>query len=505
MSEYFYISTAISYTNGSPHIGHAYEVIAADAIARFKRLDGYNVFFLTGTDEHGLKVQQKAKSLDLDPQVYVDNVSKEFRRLTKYLNCSNNDFIRTTEKRHFRNVHSLWKKLLENGDIYLDHYSGWYSIVDEAFYNDEEITKSENNVMTSPNGNIVEWINEQSYFFRLSKYQNKLIDFYEKNEDFILPKSRMNEIKNFVESGLKDISISRKNINWGIPVEGNTEHSIYVWLDALTNYISALDWDKNSELFRNFWPANIHLIGKDISRFHAVYWPAFLFSAGIDTPKMIFSHGFLLNKGEKMSKSIGNTVDPFEMVKMYGVDKLRFYLLSSTPFGKDGNYSHELIKNHSNAMLSNDLGNLSQRCLKLVYTKCEEKTPIKGIFDKEDINLINKTYDLYPNCVNLMTDYQIHSYINEVFSIVSDANKYFSEQKPWELDLDRMYTVLWVTCEVLRVISIMLQPVITESASKLLDSLAINLNERSFKNCNKNYELKSGVKITEPEAIFPRI
>ena len=270
---------------------------------------------------------------------------------------------------------------MENGDIYLDQYSGWYSIVDEAFYNDEEITKSENNVMISPNGNTVEWINEQSYFFRLSKYQNKLIDFYEKNEDFILPKSRMNEIKNFVESGLKDISISRKNINWGIPVEENTEHSIYVWLDALTNYISALDWDKNSELFQNFWPANIHLIGKDISRFHAVFWPAFIFSAGIDTPKMIFSHGFLLNKGEKMSKSIGNTVDPFEMVKMYGVDQLRFYLLSSTPFGKDGNYSHELIKNHSNAMLSNDLGNLSQRCLKLVYTKCEERTPIKGIFN----------------------------------------------------------------------------------------------------------------------------
>ena len=273
----------------------------------------------------------------------------------------------------------------------------------------------------------------------------------------------------------------------------------------MTNYISALDWDKNSELFQNFWPANIHLIGKDISRFHGVFWPAFLFSAGIDIPKMIFSHGFLLNKGEKMSKSTGNTVDPFEMVKIYGVDQLRFYLLSSTPFGKDGNYSHELIKNHSNAMLSNDLGNLSQRCLKLVYTKCEERTPTKGIFNKEDIDLINKTYDLYPKCVNLMNNYQIHSYINEVFNIVSDANKYFSEQKPWKLDLDRMYTVLWVTCEVLRVISIMLQPIITESASKLLDSLAINLSERSFKNCNKNYELKSGVKITEPEAIFPRI
>ena len=505
MAEYFYISTAISYTNGSPHIGHAYEVIAADAIARFKRLDGYNVFFLTGTDEHGLKVQQKAISLDLEPQVYVDKVSKEFRSLTKCLNCSNDDFIRTTEKRHYRNVHALWKKLLKNGDIYLDQYSGWYSIVDEAFYNDEEIIKGENNAVLSPNGNTVEWINEQSYFFRLSKYQNKLIDFYEKNEDFILPKSRMNEIKNFVKSGLKDISISRKNINWGIPVEENTEHSIYVWLDALTNYISALDWDKNSELFQNFWPANIHLIGKDISRFHAVFWPAFLFSANIDTPKMIFSHGFLLNKGEKMSKSIGNTVDPFEMVKMYGVDQFRFYLLSSTPFGKDGNYSHELIKNHSNAMLSNDLGNLSQRCLKLVYSKCDEKTPQKGKFNNEDVKLLNKTYGLYPKCVNLMNNYQIHSYIKEVFSLISDANKYFSEQKPWELDLDRMNTVLWVTCEILRIVSIMLQPIITKSASMLLDFLAINLSERSFKNCNKNYELKSDVKIAEPAAIFPRI
>jgi len=508
MTNPFYISTAISYTNGSPHIGHAYEVIAADVIARFKRLDGYDVFFLTGTDEHGLKVQQKAKELGIKPKDYVDKVSKEFIELAKSLNCSNNDFIRTTDDRHLKNVHSMWKNLYDKGDIYLDQYSGWYSIRDEAFYNEEELIKSKNDSYLSPNGNPVEWIDEESYFFKLSKYERQLLDLYERNKSFILPNSRMNEIKNFVQSGLKDISISRKNISWGIPVEDNTEHSIYVWLDALTNYISALDWCDGSKSFDRFWPADIHLIGKDITRFHAVYWPAFLFSAGLDVPKMIFSHGFLLNKGEKISKSVGNTVDPIDLLEHYGVDQLRFYLLSATPFGNDGNYSHELITNHSNAFLSNDLGNLSQRCLKMVFSKCDGKIPNKGDLNKADLFLLNNAYDLYQNSLKCMDDYQIHAYLNSIFDIISLANKYFSDQKPWELDKDspdRMHTVLWVTCEILRITSILLQPVIVDGSNKLLDFLSIDSKERSFINLNPSFAVKSGLEIKEPQVIFPKI
>ena len=508
MTDSFYISTAISYTNGSPHIGHAYEVIAADVIARFKKLDGYDVFFLTGTDEHGLKVQKKAKELGINPKDFVDKVSKEFIELAKSLNCSYNDFIRTTDDRHKKNVHSIWKILSDKGDIYLDQYSGWYSIRDEAFYNEEELLKSDNDSYLSPNGNPVEWIDEESYFFKLSKYEKQLLDLYEKNKSFILPNSRMNEIKNFVQSGLKDISISRKNISWGIPVEENNEHSIYVWLDALTNYISALDWCEGSKSFDKYWPADIHLIGKDITRFHAVYWPAFLFSAGLEVPKMIFSHGFLLNKGEKISKSVGNTVDPIKLLELYGVDQLRFYLLSATPFGNDGNYSHELIVNHSNALLSNDLGNLSQRCLKMVFSKCNGRIPNKGDLDNNDLFLLSNAYDLYQKSLECMADYQIHAYLNSIFDVISLANKYFSDQKPWELDKDnpdRMHTVLWVTCEILRITSILLQPVIVDGSNKLLDFLNIDSKERSFINLNSSFAVKSGLEIKEPEVIFPKI
>ena len=508
MTNPFYISTAISYTNGPPHIGHAYEVIAADAIARFKRLDGYDVFFLTGTDEHGLKVQKKAKEMGIDPKKYVDEISKEFIKLSISLDCSNNDFIRTTDERHIKNVHSIWKILFDKGDIYLDQYSGWYSITDEAFYNEEELIKTESNSFLSPNGNPVEWVDEESYFFKLSKYENNLLELYEKNEEFIFPNSRMNEIKNFVKSGLKDISISRKNISWGIPVKENTDHSIYVWLYALTNYISALDWCDNNELFKRFWPADVHLIGKDITRFHAVYWPAFLLSAGIKLPKMIFSHGFLLNKGEKISKSKGNTVDPFELIDLYGVDQLRFYLLSTTPFGNDGNYSHELITNHSNALLSNDLGNLSQRCLKMVYSKCNGKIPNKSNLISIDKSLLDNAYKLHDHSLEFMSKYQIHSYLNSIFDVIAATNKYFSDQKPWELDKEnpeRMSTVLWVTCEVLRVVSILLQPVLIKGSKKLLDFLNVDLKKRSFNHLTSEFSLTSGVDINEPNVIFPKI
>ena len=508
MNKSFYISTAISYTNGSPHIGHAYEVIAADAIARFKRLDGFDVFFLTGTDEHGLKVQQKANELNLEPKKYVDNVSKEFVDLTKILNCSNDDFIRTTESRHLVNVHQMWDILFKNGDIYLDEYSGWYSIRDEAFYNEDELTKDEQDNFLSPAGSPVEWISEESYFFRLSKYEKQLLEIYKENKDFIKPKSRMNEITNFVSSGLKDISISRKSIKWGIPVKDNNEHSIYVWLDALINYISALGWHEGSEKFKNFWPADIHLIGKDITRFHSVYWPAFLISAGLEIPKTIFSHGFLLNKGEKISKSLGNTINPVELTKHYGVDQLRFYLLSSTPFGNDGNYSHELITNHVNANLSNDLGNLSQRCLKMIMDKCDSKIPNIGNLTDEDLEIIKNSSKLYESCLVSMNNYLIHEYINSVFNLISSTNKYFSNEEPWELSKknpERMNTVLWVTCEVLRNVAILLQPVIVDGSNKLLDLLNVDTDKRSFIHLGEDFSLAPGSKINETEIIFPKI
>ncbi|MBJ65749.1 MAG: methionine--tRNA ligase [Rhodobiaceae bacterium] len=508
MSKNFYISTAIFYTNGSPHIGHAYEMVAADVIARFKRLDGFNVFFLTGTDEHGLKVQKKADELNIKPLEFVNKISKEFLNLSSLLNCSNDDFIRTTEERHKINVNALWKVLDKNGDIYLDEYSGWYSIRDEAFYTEDELLKDENGDYISPEGNSVEWINEESYFFRLSKYEKDLLDLYKKNKDFIKPESRMNEIKNFVSSGLKDISISRKNIKWGIPVSNNVSHIIYVWFDALINYLSALGWAQNDNSFKSFWPANIHLVGKDITRFHAVYWPAFLLSAGIKIPETIFSHGFFLNKGEKISKSLGNTIDPIELCDFYGVDQLRYYMLSTTPFGNDGIYDHELITKHVNAHLSNDLGNLSQRCLTMIKDKCGSKIPDKGKLEERDLIILGSIKGLYKESKEYMEDYQIHNYLDLVFKSISLTNKYFSDEKPWELaknDVDRMNTVLWVTCEMLRNFGIILQPVLVDGSKKLLGLLNIKTQERQFSNLGDDFAIKIGTKIPDPEVIFPKL
>ena len=502
----FFISTAISYTNGPPHIGHAYEVIAADVIARFKRLEGKNVFFLTGTDEHGLKVQQKAIKLEISPQELADQMSRNFIEMGRALHCSNDDFIRTSEERHKKAVREIWLKMKNNGDIYLDDYSGWYSLIDEAFYNEDELIKDDKGKFLSPNNTPVEWVEEQSYFFRLSSYQEKLLSLYENN--FIQPKSKMNEIKNFVEGGLRDISISRKGLDWGIRVPEDDDHSVYVWVDALTNYISALKWPEKSDLFDNFWPGDLHLIGKDIVRFHTVFWPAFLLSAGLELPKQVFSHGFILNKGEKMSKSLGNIEDPMSLAKTFGVDQLRYFLMRETPFGNDGNYSDELLINRVNADLSNDLGNLSQRCLTMVKKNCDQSIPQKNKLNNVDQELLNLVDRKKASIIKLMSSYQISSYISEVFELVSDTNKYFSDQKPWDLktsDPARMNTVLWVSCEMLRRIGILLQPVIPIGSSKLLDFLNIDSDKRLINFLSDDYVLESGKPIKDPEIIFPKI
>ena len=374
----YYLTTAIAYPNGPPHIGHAYEVIATDAIARFMRLDGYDVFFLTGTDEHGLKIQQTATREKLTPRELLDRNVPRFRAMVERLNCSNDDYIRTTEERHFRSSQAIWERMAKAGDIYLDKYSGWYSVRDEAYY-DEKETRVENGIRLGPNGTPVEWVEEESYFFRLSAYQNKLLDLYDRVPDFVLPKERLNEVASFVRRGLQDLSISRTTFNWGIPVPGDPKHIMYVWVDALTNYITAVGFpDTDSEKFRRYWPACLHVIGKDIVRFHAVYWPAFLMSAGIALPRRVFSHGFMLSRGEKMSKSVGNVLDPFALADAYGVDQFRYFVLREVPFGQDGNYSHEAIVARINADLANDLGNLAQRSLSMIARNCDGVLPEPG-------------------------------------------------------------------------------------------------------------------------------
>src|ERR1700754_3375442 len=363
----YYITTAIAYPNGPPHIGHAYEVVATDAIARFKRLDGYDVFFLTGTDEHGQKIQQQATREGITAQELVDRNVVQFRAMVERLNCSNDDYIRTTEERHHRSSEEIWRRMEKNGDIYLDKYAGWYSVRDEAYYAENETHVNEHKVrLATKTGTPVEWVEEESYFFKLSAYQDKLLKLYER-PDYVLPKERLNEVASFVRGGLQDLSISRTTFDWGVRVPGSEGHIMYVWVDALTNYITAVGYaDTEGEMFRRYWPAHLHVIGKDIVRFHAVYWPAFLMSAGIAVPQRIFSHGFLFNRGEKMSKSVGNVIDPFALIDAYGVDQLRYFFLREVPFGQDGNYSHEAIVNRINADLANDLGNLAQRSLSMI-------------------------------------------------------------------------------------------------------------------------------------------
>src|SRR5689334_9590307 len=504
----FYITTAISYPNGPPHIGHAYEAIATDAIARFMRLDGYDVYFLTGTDEHGQKIQQTAAKEGLTPQQLLDRNVPRFEAMVKRMECSNDDFIHTTEERHHRASQAIWQAMDKNGDIYLDKYAGWYSVRDEAYYAEDETHLNEHKVrLSSKTGTPVEWVEEESYFFRLSAYQQKLLDLFAR-ENFVLPRERLNEVASFVRGGLQDLSISRTTFDWGVRVPGNDKHIMYVWVDALTNYITAAGFPNvESAKFKRYWPADLHVIGKDIVRFHAVYWPAFLMSAGIEVPRRIFSHGFLFNRGEKMSKSVGNVIDPFTMTDHYGVDQFRYFFLREVPFGQDGNYSHEAIVNRINADLANDLGNLAQRSLSMIGKAFGGKLPEPGAFAETDKTILAAADAMVGTAREHMKTQQLHQALNCIWAVVADANRYFASEAPWALaktDPKRQGTILYVTAEVLRQVAILAQPFVPGSASKLLDLLAINSQERSFEALKPTSRIQAGVTLPTPSAVFPR-
>src|SRR2546423_1095523 len=480
----YYLTTAIAYPNGPPHIGHAYEAIATDAIARFMRLDGYDVLFLTGTDEHGMKMLQTAAKEKLTPQQLVERNVPRFKAMVERLNCSNDEFIRTTEERHHRASIGIWQRMEAAGDVYLGKYSGWYSVRDEAYYNEDETKLNERGERVGPQDTVVEWVEEESYFFRLSAYQDKLLDLYVRCPHFVLPKERLNEVVAFVKGGLQDLSISRTAFDWGVKVPGNSRHVMYVWVDALTNYITAVGYpDVDSARFRRYWPADLHVIGKDIVRFHAVYWPAFLMSAGVEVPRRVFSHGFLFNRGEKMSKSVGNVIDPFALIDAFGVDQIRYFFLREVPFGQDGNYSLEAIVNRINADLANDLGNLAQRSLTMIARQLGGVLPKPGAFSDADKALLAMADGMIARAREVMKTQQLHQVLNAVWAVVAEANRYFAGEAPWALaksDPARQGTVLYVTAEVIRQVAIMAQPFMPSSAAKLLELLEVPAAERQF-------------------------
>jgi methionyl-tRNA synthetase len=504
----YYVTTAISYPNGAPHIGHAYEAIATDAIARFQRLDGYDVFFMTGVDEHGLKMTQTAAKEGIAPRALADRNSPRFQAMCDRLNISYDRFIRTTEPAHYKSSEAIWRKMEKAGDIYLGTYTGWYSVRDEAFYAEGETTVGPDGIRVGPQGTPVEWTEEHTYFFKLSAYQKRLLKYYADHPDFILPETRRNEVVSFVKAGLQDLSISRTTLTWGVPVPGAPKHVMYVWVDALTNYITGVGYpDENAPAFKKFWPADLHVIGKDIVRFHAVYWPAFLMSAGIAPPKRVHGHGFLFNRGEKMSKSVGNVVDPFQLADAYGVDALRYFFLREVPFGQDGNYNHEAIVNRTNADLANDLGNLAQRSLTMIAKNCDAKVPAPGKLADADAAILNSADGMLALAREAMKSQQLHAALNAIWSVVADANRYFASSAPWELrksDPARMATVLWTTAEVTRQVAILAQPFVPEGAGKLLDLLAIPSTQRDFKSLGAAARLAAGTPMPTPAPVFPR-
>jgi methionyl-tRNA synthetase len=504
----YYITTAIAYPNGAPHIGHAYEAIATDAIARFQRLDGRDVFFLTGTDEHGIKMLQTAAKEKITPRELVERNVPRFRAMDQRFNISFDDFIRTTEPRHLASSVAIWERMEKAGDIYLDKYSGWYSVRDEAYYDESETRLDDKGTRLGPQGTPVEWVEEESYFFKLSKYAEPLLKLYATVPDFVLPKERMNEVASFVRGGLQDLSLSRTTFDWGIKVPGNAKHIMYVWVDALTNYITAVGFpDTEDEKFKKYWPADLHVIGKDIVRFHAVYWPAFLMSAGIEMPRRIFSHGFLFNRGEKMSKSVGNVIDPFALADAYGVDPLRYFLLREVPFGQDGNYSHEAIVNRINADLANDLGNLAQRSLTMVARALGGVLPKPGALSASDEAILAAADGMIGKAREAMATQQLHHVLNAVWAVVAEANRYFAGEAPWALaktDPARQGTVLYVTAEVIRQVAILALPFMPESAAKLLDLLAVPAAERSFAFLGGKHRIAAGAKLPAPAPVFPR-
>ena len=508
MDKNFYITTPIYYPSAKPHMGHAYSSIAADFFARFKRLQGFNVFFLTGTDEHGQKIQRAAKENNKEPQVFCDEISKTFFNLSKTLNLSNDDFIRTTEKRHKSAVKHLWNILEKKNEIYLSKYSGWYSVSDEAFYNDDEIEEVNSNKISKISRSSVEWVEEESYFFKLSKWQDPLLKFYNENPNFILPESRRNEVISFVKSGLKDLSVSRKSFSWGIKVPSNKEHVIYVWLDALTNYLSALNYPSTEDpLLKNFWPASLHLIGKDILRFHAVYWPAFLLAAGIDLPKRVYGHGWILSNDEKMSKSKGNILDPIEIIGKYGIDPLRYYLLKEVSFGNDGSISKEKLESCINSDLANNYGNLCQRVIAFNEKNLNLKVPEAYNFNEEDKKILQIFSSKYNQIIEFIDHQDINNYINFIQDGLFSANKYFNDQEPWnkKKDKDRLNTIIYVSLEIIRKLSIMLYPIIPESSLKVLKVFDLNEENISLESVKNNDFLKTNSSISKIDILFRKI
>ena len=506
----FYITTPIYYPSGKPHMGHAYSSIIADIFARFKRIDGFNVMFLTGTDEHGLKMQREAEKKSKDVRLFCDELSLKFKDLTKTLNLSNDDFIRTTEKRHHKSVLDIWSRLEKSKDIYLSKYKGWYSVSDEAYYDEDEIETKNNIKYAKSSGSKVEWVEEESYFFKLSSWQDKLLKLYEKdNPKFILPSSRKNEVIQFVKKGLKDLSVSRTSFSWGIPVPKNSKHVIYVWLDALTNYLSAVNFPNTAEKkYKTFWPADVHIIGKDILRFHAIYWPAFLMAAKIPIPKRVYGHGWILSDEKKMSKSLGNILDPIEIIKNFGVDQLRYYLTKEVSLGNDGNISLDSLTDCINNDLANNYGNLCQRVFSFVSKNCDSKIPPFNKFESQDQKLSSEIIDELPKLKELMDNQDLNLYIKQVIQFSFNANKYFNDQEPWNLkksNPERMNAVLYNILNQIRSITILLYPVIPESASKVLDILGVEKKERNLKSIENSKFFKSGRIIKKSDILFKKI
>ncbi len=501
----FYITTAIPYANGAPHIGHAYERIATDAIARFKRLDGYDTLFVTGMDEHGQKMQQTAAREGITPQQLADRTAAQFAAMGLALEAPADDIVRTTQPRHHEAAQEIWRRMSAAGDIYLSKYPGWYSVRDEAFFDESELTQSSDGKRFAPTGAPVEWVEEESYYFKLSAYQERLLAHYREHPDFIVPESYRNEIISFVERGLNDLSISRSTFDWGIPVPGDPKHVMYVWVDALTNYITATGFPDATAERAKFWPADAHVIGKDITRFHAIYWPAFLMSAGVALPKRIVVHGFLFNRGEKMSKSVGNVIDPFALIDHYGVDPLRYFFLREVPFGQDGNYSHESIVARMNADLANDLGNLAQRSLSMIAKNCDGRFPEPSDFTEADRAILAAAAALLGKARLAMQGFALHMILTEIWHVVGEANRYFAAEEPWtkrKTDPARMATILYVTAQVLRRIAILTQPFMPAAMTKLLDLLGVAPDCRDFAHIAA--EEAAGRTLPPPAAIFPR-
>jgi len=504
----FYVTTPIYYVNDKPHIGHAYTTVACDVLARFKRLDGYEVRFLTGTDEHGQKVEKSADLAGITPQALADLNSANFRDLAARLGASNDDFIRTTEPRHHQACEALWSELVKRGEITLGHYEGWYSVRDEAFYGEDELIAGPNGARLAPTGAPVEWVKEPSYFFRLSAWQQRLLDWYEANPDAVAPASRRNEVISFVKGGLQDLSVSRTSFKWGIPVPGDEQHIMYVWVDALTNYLTAIGYPEGGALFDRFWPVAHHIVGKDIVRFHAVYWPALLMAAGLEPPRRVFAHGWWTNEGQKISKSVGNVIDPLALIDTYGLDPFRFFMLREVPFGNDGDFSHKAMIGRINSELSNDLGNLAQRVLSMIAKNCGGVVPTpQPDFTDEDRVQLGAADALLATLRDAIDRQAFHEGLEAIWGVVRAANVYVDRQAPWTLrktDPARMQTVLYVLAETIRTVATLLQPFMPDSAGRLLDQVAVAAGARRFDRLGAAGRLVAGTPLPAPQGVFPR-